>query len=389
MVKSAMPDLQRSTEQAQIRELLDEFPVVGVLGARQVGKTTLARSLAGPDAPVFDLEDPRDVARLTDPMQALEPLRGLVVLDEIQRRPELFSALRVLADRRPVRARFLVLGSASPDLLRQSSESLAGRIAFHVLEGLALDEVGADQRQQLWLRGGFPRSFLASSDVASARWRTAFVRTWLERDLPQLGITIGSDTLRRFWTMLAHYHGQTWNGSELARAFGVTDKTVRHYLDILIATFMVRRLSPWHANLSKRQVKAPKVYLTDTGLLHTLLGIGDETDLMGHPKIGASFEGFAIAQVARHLGARPDECFFWGVHTGAELDLLVVRGRHRRAFEIKHTDSPSVTASMRAALEDLELDSLDVIHAGSHTFPLSDKVRAVALSRLAKDVKPL
>lgn len=384
-----MSDLERTTEQARLRELLDDFPVVGLLGARQIGKTTLARSLAGADAARFDLEDPRDVARLTDPMRALEPLRGLVILDEIQRRPELFPALRVLADRRAVPARFLVLGSASPELLRQSSESLAGRIAFHVLDGLALDEVGARDCDPLWLRGGFPRSFLASSDAASLRWRTAFVRTWLERDVPQLGITVGSDTLRRFWTMLAHYHGQTWNGSELARAFGVTDKTVRHYLDILIATFMVRRLSPWHTNLSKRQVKAPKVYLSDSGLLHALLGVVDKDDLMGHPKVGASFEGFAVAQVARRLGAAPEECFFWGLHSGAELDLLVVRGRHRRAFEIKHTDSPSVTPSMRSALEHLELDQLDVIHAGKHTFPLADKVRAVALSRIWSDVSPL
>ena len=385
-----MSDLERETERARVRDLLDDFPVVGLLGARQVGKTTLARGLAGAGpVTLFDLEDPRHVARLTDPMLALEPLTGLVILNEIQRRPDLFPALRVLADRRPGPARFLVLGSASPDLLRQSSESLAGRVAYHTLEGLAVEEVGAEHHKRLWLRGGFPRSFLASSDSASHRWRAEFVRTWLERDLPQLGITIGSDTLRRFWTMLAHYHGQTWNGSELARAFGVSDKTVRHYLDILVATFMVRRLAPWHTNLSKRQVKAPKVYLADTGLLHSLLGLVDEADLLGHPKVGASFEGFAITQVARQLGARPDECFFWGLHSGAELDLLVVRGRHRRAFEIKHTDSPSVTPSMRAALEQLELDHLDVIHAGDQTFPLTDKVRAVALRRVSKDVAPL
>jgi uncharacterized protein len=386
-----MPDIDRTRERERIRELLDDSPVVGLLGARQTGKTTLARTLLadGPETNVFDLEDPRDVARLADPMLALAPLRGLVVLDEIQRRPDLFPALRVLADRRRVDARFLVLGSASPDLLRQSSESLAGRIAFHVLEGLGLDEVDADHLAPLWLRGGFPRSFLATSDAASARWRTDFVRAWIERDLPALGITIGSDTLRRFWTMLAHYHGQTWNGSELARAFGVTDKTVRHYLDILVATFMVRRLSPWHTNLSKRQVKAPKVYLADSGLLHTLLGLVDRDDLQGHPKVGASFEGFAIAQVARRLGATRDECYFWGLHSGAELDLLVVRGRHRRAFEIKYTDSPKVTPSMRSALEHLELDHLDVIHAGEHTFPLADNIRALALRRLQKDLSPL
>jgi predicted AAA+ superfamily ATPase len=384
--------IDRPAELHRLHLLLDEFPVVGVLGARQVGKTTLAHELGerlATPVTAFDLEDPRDLARLTDPMLALRDLHGLVVLDEVQRRPELFPVLRVLADRRPSPARFLVLGSASPELLRQGSESLAGRVAFHHLAGLALDEVGEEGFRRLWLRGGFPRSFLARDDAASLRWRQQFTRTYLERDVPQLGIHVGADSLRRFWTMLAHYHGQTWNGSELARAFGVSDKTVRHYLDVLVATFMVRRLAPWQENLGKRQVKAPKVYLSDTGLLHALLGVVDEVDLLGHPKVGASFEGFAIGELVRRLGCEPDEACFWGLHSGAEIDLLVVRGRHRRGFEIKHTDSPVVTMSMRSALENLRLDRLEVIHVGDRTFPLAEGIRAVAMSRLHQDVAPL
>ena len=379
--------LHRDADAAHLQLLLHEFPVVALLGSRQVGKSTLARAL-GPSV-VFDLEDPRHVARLADPMLALESLRGLVVIDEVQRRPELFPSLRVLADRHPSPARFLLLGSASPDLLRQSSESLAGRLALHVLNGLALDEVGVEARDRLWVRGGYPRSFLASSDAASQRWRTPFLTTYLERDLPQLGIRIPADTLRRFWTMLAHYHGQTWNGSELGRAFGVSDKTVRGYLDLLVGTYLVHTLAPWHENVGKREVKAPKVYLSDTGLLHALLGITTLDDLRGHPKLGASFEGFAIREVTRRLGARSNERYFWAVHAGAELDLLVVRGRERRGFEVKHTDSPGVTASMRAAKEALKLDSVDVIYNGRETFPLAPGFRAVGIDRVIADVAPL
>lgn len=384
--------IHRPAELARLRALLQEFPIVAVLGARQVGKTTLAHELGvqlSAQVTAFDLEDPRDLARLTDPMLALADLTGLVVIDEVQRRPDLFPVLRVLADRRHTPARFLVLGSASPDLLRQGSESLAGRVAFHRLGGLSLDEVGPDDWRQLWVRGGFPRSFLAPHDAASVRWRQQFTRTYLERDVPQLGIHIAADSLRRFWTMIAHYHGQTWNGAELARAFGVTDKTVRHYLDVLIATFMVRRLTPWQENLGKRQVKAPKVYLSDTGLLHALLGLADEHDLLGHPKVGASFEGFAIGEITRRLGCEPEEAYFWGLHSGAELDLLVVRGRQRRGFEIKHTDSPVVTPSMRSAIKNLRLDRLDVVHVGDRTFPLGEGIRAVGLARLHEDVNPL
>lgn len=366
--------------------------MVAVLGPRQVGKTTIAadlrRSWPGPSA-AFDLEDPGDVASLTDPMLALRPLRGLVVLDEIQRVPGLFPVLRVLADRPRSPARFLVLGSATPDLLRQSSESLAGRLAFHELDGFALDEVGVERFDPLWLRGGFPRAFLARSAQESFDWRLDFIRTFVERDLPQLGVSIPSTTLRRFWAMLAHYHGQIWNASEFARAFGVSDMTVRRYLDLLAATFVVRILLPWHENLSKRQVKSPKVYLADSGLLHALLNIRTREDLERHPKVGASFEGFAIAAIADRLKARWNECFFWATHAGAELDLLVVRGRTRLGFEIKRTVAPVVTPSMRTALTDLGLARIDVIHAGDRTYPLAPRIRAVAISRLLDDLRPL
>lgn len=375
-----------------VRVLLGRYPVVALLGARQVGKTTLARVVArqvGARATWFDLEDPADLARVSDPMLALRELRGLVVLDEVQRAPGVFAALRVLADRPRRPARFLVLGSASPDLLRQSAETLAGRIAYHELRGFTLEEVGVAAWPGLWVRGAFPRAFLARGDAASGEWRRGFVRTFLERDLPQLGVSVPAPTLHRFWMMLAHYHGQVWNASELARAFGVADTTVRRYLDLLTAAYVVRQLPPWSENIGKRQVKAPKVYLADSGLLHTLLGLTTRRDLEVHPKVGASWEGFALQAVADRLGARAEETFFWATHAGAELDLLVVRGRQRLGFEFKRTSAPSLTRSMRTALADLRLARLDVVHAGTHTFPLAPKVRAVALGRVLEDVAPL
>ena len=372
--------------------MLRSHPVVGIIGARQVGKTTLSRLfVADIKKPVsyYDLENPEDLARLSDPMLALKGQKGLVVIDEIQRYPDLFSVLRVLVDRPKLPARFLILGSASPDLLRQSAETLAGRIVYHQLDGFSLDEVGAGQHMRLWLRGRFPRSFLARSHAESEEWRRAFIQTFLERDLPQLGITIRSAILRRFWTMLAHYHGQIWNASEFGRSFGVADTTVRNYLDLLSSALVVRQLLPWHENISKRQVKAPKVYLADTGILHTLLNLRTFKDLEGHPKIGASWESFVLEQVVRRLDARKEECFFWATHAGAELDLLVVRGRKRFGFEIKRTSSPQITKSMRNAISDLKLSQIDIIHAGDQTFPLSRQVRAVSSSRLLTDLKSL
>lgn len=384
--------IERLTHLDRLRDLLGQFPVVGLIGARQVGKTTLAMAVADTfpeEVTRFDLENPRHVGRLEDPMFALEGLRGLVVLDEIQLRPELFPVLRVLADRPGSPARFLVLGSASPELLRQTSETLAGRIAYHVLEGLCLEEVGAENLPALWLRGGFPLSFLAASEPNSSRWRQQFIRTYLERDLSEMGIRLAPATIRRFWAMLAHYHGEIWNGSELARAFGVSQKTVKGYLDILCSTFMAKRLEPWHENLAKRQVKAPKIYLADSGILHTLLGLETRDDLLEHPKVGASWEGFAIGEVVAHLEARPEECFFWKLHSGAELDLLIRRGNLRRGFELKLTSSPRVTPSMRSALESLKLEELTVLHAGTESYPLAPRIRAVALSRLRQELPPL
>lgn len=382
----------RTSEVSAVLGLLRRHPVVGLIGARQVGKTTLARLVSsrfGEPVSHFDLESPEDLARLSDPMLTLRPLTGLVVLDEVQRLPELFPVLRVLADRPDVRCRFLVLGSASPQLLRQSSETLAGRILYHRLGGFSLAEVGSEHLVTLWRRGGFPRSFLAETEPESAEWRRGFVRTFVERDIPQLGISVPSDTIRRFWNMLAHYHGQVWNASEFGRSFGVSDATVRRYLDILTSALVVRQLQPWHENLRKRQVRSPKIYIVDSGLLHALLNLRTQDDLESHPKVGASWEGFLIEQIARRVGAEPEECFFWATHAGAELDLLVVRGSERRGYEIKRTTSPALTPSMRTALSDLKLSSLDVIHAGDHTFPLSERVRAVSAARLLTDVPPI
>lgn len=376
----------------ELERRLRHFPVLALLGARQVGKTTLAQQLAaaqeGP-ATRFDLEDPRDLARLADPMLVLEPLRGLVVLDEVQRLPNLFPVLRVLADRPGTPARFLVLGSASPELLRQTSESLAGRISHFELDGFRQPEVEKEELDPLWVRGSFPRAFLAPDEATSFEWRREFIRTYLERDLAQLGFGMPPEAMRRFWTMLAHYHGQTWNGAELARAFGMAERTVRRYLDALCSTFMVRRLEPWHTNLAKRQVKAPKVYLADSGLLHALLDIEDRDQLIGHPKVGASWEGFAIEQVIATLGLSRRECYSWGLHSGAELDLLVRRGGRSWGFEFKLTSAPRTTRSMRSAIDTLGLDGLFVVHAGDSDFPLAEGIRAVPLSGLAELVTVL
>jgi predicted AAA+ superfamily ATPase len=375
----------------RVERLLALFPVVAVLGARQVGKTTLAAAVAAsrPQATRFDLENPTDLARLDDPMLALGSLEGLVVLDEIQRRPELFPVLRVLADRPASTATFLVLGSASGDLLRQTSESLAGRIAYHYLRGLALDEIGVESLDRLWLRGGFPRSCLAVGERESVEWRRAFVQTFLERDLPQLGARTPSETLRRFWSMVAHYHGQLWNGAELARAFGVSESSVRRYLDLLTDALVLRQVHPWFENISKRQVKSPKVYVEDSGLLHTLLAIADREGLEQHPKVGASWEGFILKELEEKLGVGREACYFWRTQTGAELDLLVVSGDQRFGFEIKRTTTPRVTRAMHQAMSDLGLERIDVIHAGDATFELSRSIRAVAAKRLLIDVEPL
>ncbi|MBX7100293.1 MAG: ATP-binding protein [Myxococcaceae bacterium] len=366
--------------------------MVGLLGPRQVGKTTLALEVAdaiGGAVTRFDLERPSDLARLEEPELALEPLRGLVIIDEVQRRPDLFPVLRVLADRRRAPARFLVLGSASPELLRQESETLAGRIAFHELGGFALSEVAPRQQDRLWVRGGFPRSFTASSDADSLAWRQDFVRTFVERDLAPLGVTVPAPTLQRFWAMLAHVHGQVLNWSELGRSMGVSDLTVKRYTDHLAGALVVGLLRPWHENISKRQVKAPKVYLRDSGLLHALLDIGTQQALSVHPSLGASWEGFVLGQVLALLGRTHREAYFWATHQGAELDLLLFDGTKRFGFEFKRTAAPAVTASMRSALATLGLERLDVVHAGDETYPLAPRIRAVAFKRLREDLTGL
>jgi hypothetical protein len=363
---------------ARIRKSYAVHPAVAIEGPRQCGKTTLARTIAAEETgPVsyFDLEDPADLQRLAVPEQALRPLRGLVVIDEAQRLPELFPLLRVLLDRPDTPARFLLTGSAAPELIRGLSESLAGRVGIVDLGGFTLGEVGPEALHPLWLRGGFPRSFLAEDESSSRQWRLDFVRTFLARDLPQLGITIPAETLRRFWTMIAHYHGQTWSGAEFARSLGTSEPTARRYLDILAGTYMVRILLPWFENLGKRQVKAPKIYVRDPGLLHALLNLKDRDELLGHPKLGASWEGFALEQVIALLDTR--DAYYWATHAGAELDLLVMWGGKRYGFEMKYTDAPGTTKSMHTALADLGLAHLWVIYPGEKRYDLTDMITAV------------
>lgn len=355
--------------------------IVALLGPRQCGKTTLARQFVPPESPnYFDLEDPLSLARLDEAMTALRNLTGLVVIDEIQRRPELFPILRVLADRDPLPARFLILGSASPELLRQSSESLAGRLETIRIGGLTLADVGLEALEQHWLRGGLPLSFLAASETDSLAWRKNFVQTFLERDIPQLGIGTPAPTLLRFWTMLAHYHGQVWNAAEPARSLGVNESTARRYLDLLEGVFMVRQLPPWHANLNKRQVKSPKIYFRDSGLLHQLLGIRTKADLYSHPKCGASWEGYIIEALL--TGVQPDEAYFWRTYAGAEIDLLLFKSGRRIGIEIKRADAPRLTPSMRSALTDLGLDRLLVIYPGERSYPLAENIEVIPASQL-------
>lgn len=363
---------------------LENYPVVALPGPRQVGKTTLARLYAESldSLPVhrFDLESPADLARLSNPELALSPLEGLVILDEIQRLPELFPVLRVLADRPGTPAKFLILGSASLELVKGASESLAGRLSFVDVNGFTLEETGEEHLRKRWWRGGFPRAFLARDDRTARQWHEDFFRTFLERDIPQLGIRVPATTLRRFWTMLAHYHGQVWNASELARALGTSEPTARRYLDILSGTYMVRQLPPWFENLKKRQVKAPKIYIRDSGVCHALLGLESMDGLESHPKLGASWEGFALEQILSVTG--DTMAYFWATHSGAELDLLVFHQGKKLGFEFKYSESPSVTKSMQIALADLGLDHLHVIYPGKHRIPLTESITASPLPDL-------
>lgn len=380
--------IQRTALLRQVRAALRRSRVVALVGPRQCGKTTLARQIVEADSlNYFDLEDPASLSRLDEPMTALRSLRGVVVIDEIQRRPDLFPALRVLTDRVPLPARFLVLGSASPQLMRQSSESLAGRVELISMSGFSLPEVGRSRLDLHWLRGGFPPSFLARTGADSFAWRKNFVRMFLEQDLPQTGIGAPSSALLRFWMMLAHYHGHTWNAAEPARSLGVSEPTIRRYLDILTGVFMMRQLQPWHANLKKRQVKGPKVYFRDTGLLHYLLGVRSEKELLGHPKSGASWEGYVIEEVIK--ATEPDDVFYWATHGGAEIDLVILKQGRMYGVECKRMDAPKATPSMRTALHDLDLARIAVIYPGEKRYSLGEGMEAVPLKKASEGMTGL
>jgi predicted AAA+ superfamily ATPase len=378
---SSVNRVLRQNFRQEIQTALSRNPVVAVLGPRQCGKTTIAREFVPEtSANYFDLEDPATLAVMENPMTALAPLQGLVVIDEAQRKPEIFPILRVLADRSDAPAKFLILCSASPDLNRRSSESLAGRVEVVEMSGFSLAEVGATAERALWLRGGFPRSFLAEDDDASDRWRREFIRTFLERDLALLGFGLSPQLMQRFWTMVSHYHGQIWNSSEVAGSLGVSPNTARSYLDALSQTFMIRQLQPWHENIGKRQVKSPKIYFRDSGLFHRLQGIPSWDAMQAHPKLGASWEGFALEETLK--AAKPDEAYFWAVHSGSELDLLMFRNGKRIGVEFKRGDAPKMTRSMSIALADLKLDELIIIYPGLRTYELSDRARVIPLAEI-------
>lgn len=361
-------------------------PIVVLLGPRQCGKTTLSNlyfeSQQGIKEYYFDLENPIDLLRLQDPMLALEEMNNLIVIDEIQRIPELFPVLRVLVDQKKPKRRFLILGSASRELIHQSSESLAGRIHYIELTPFSYEEV--DHLERLWIRGGFPLSYLADDEVKSSHWRRDYIKTYLEQDIPNLGINIPALHLRRFWMMLAHYHGKLFNASELGNSLDISHNTAKKYLDILQGTFMVRVLQSWHENISKRQVKSSKIYFRDSGIYHSLLNINNQHELSANPVLGSSWEGFALEEIIRHLKAEPEDCYFWATHNKAELDLLVVKGNQRLGFEIKHTKTPKVTLSMKIALEDLKLEKITVIYAGDKQFKLTPFIECIPLGKFLK-----
>ncbi len=365
----------------KINRALGRSQVTALLGPRQCGKSTLARLIAGKTkARYFDLEAQADLRSLEQPHLALENLKGLVIIDEIQRMPALFPELRVLSDRKPLPARFLILGSSSPELIRKSSETLAGRIEFIEMGGFSLSETGKGKLEPLWIRGGFPRSFLARDDMDSRDWRENFTQTFLERDLPSIGITIPSASIRRFWMMLAHYHGQIWNASEIGRSLGISDHTARHYLDLLSATYMIRQLQPWHENIGKRQVKSPKIYFRDSGIFHSLMELQNKDSVMRSPKLGASWEGFMLEETIRAFN--PPAVFFWAVHSVAELDLFFIINGRRYGVEIKWNDAPSASSSMRTAMADLKLDRLFVVYPGKDGYHLEKNIEVVPATQI-------
>lgn len=372
--------IERKNLLQQVRYALEHNRAVALIGPRQCGKTTIARQIVPPDSSnYFDLEDPVSLLRLDHPKTALQDLRGIVVIDEVQNKPDLFPILRVLCDRTPLPARFLVLGSASPALLRQSSESLAGRISIIPMSGFKLEEVSVNMLNRHWERGGFPLSFLAESERQSWEWRKNFITTFLERDVPQFGGKISSTSLFRFWSMLAHYHGQIWNAAEAARTLDINESTARRYLDFLQDLFMVRQLQPWFTNLGKRQVKSPKIYFRDSGLLHYLMGIKSADELALHPRVGASWEGYALEEVIK--ATQPDEIYFWATHSGAELDLLLIKDNKRIGVECKRMDAPKLTPSMRTAMVDLQLEKLVVVYPGSQPYSLTEGINVLPLAK--------
>lgn len=373
--------IPRKRYSEQILNALGRSPIVALLGPRQCGKTTLARSIAGETpSTYFDLESQTDRRKLENPELIFSSLSGLVVMDEIQLLPDLFPALRVTVDKPDNQCRFLILGSASPHVLRNVSESLAGRVEFVDLAGFDISEIGSANWQTLWIRGGFPRSYLAQNEQDSFAWREGFIRTFLQRDIPQLGITISASDMRKFWTMLSHFHGQVWNASRIAASMGVSDKTVRSYLDILTETYMVRQLPPWYENVSKRQVKSPKMYFRDTGLLHTLLGLDNYLSLTGHPQVGASWEGFALEQTLQIL--RPAQAYFWATYSHAELDLFLIHQGRRYGIEFKFNEAPATSKSMKIALDSLNLDKLFIIYPGKDLYPADKNIIVCPIEKI-------
>ena len=365
-----------------VNTALNRSPIAAILGPRQCGKTTLARMVSeSRKSTYFDLESQADLRRLENPEMMFASLSGLVVIDEVQILPELFATLRVVADKPENKCQFLILGSASPHIIKNVSETLAGRVEFIDMAGFDISELGGDAAQTLWIRGGFPRSYLADNGNDSFVWREGFIRTFLQRDIPQLGINIPAAAMRRFWTMLAHYHGQIWNASRIAGAMGINDKTARSYLDILTETYMIRQLQPWHENIAKRQVKSPKIYLCDTGLLHSLLDLNDHHAISGHPQVGASWEGFAIEQVLRII--RPSQAYYWATYSHAELDLFFIRNGKRYGMEFKMSEAPARTKSMNIAIDNLKLDKLIIVYPGEESWPVDDRITVCPLCGIA------
>ncbi len=373
--------VKRETIIQKINTALDRSTIVSMLGPRQCGKTTLAKMIANDvsESHFFDLEHPSEVAKLQNPLLALEDLTGLIILDEIQLMPELFPVLRVLADRKNSSATFLLLGSASPDILKKSSETLAGRVEFVPIGCFDLGEIG-QKVNELWIKGGFPKSFIAKTLNNSFSWRENFVMTFLERDLGRFGVQVSPQTMRRFWFMLAHSHGHMWNASDISRSLGISFMTAKRYVDILTNAFMVRQLQPWFENISKRQIKSPKIFIRDSGIFHYLINVKTKDELLGHPKLGASWEGFVTEQIINICGER--KCYYWRTRAGAELDLLYLHGLKKIGFEMKCADSVNITKSMRIATNDLNLAHLYVIYPGNDSYRIDEDITAISISDL-------